>query len=127
MTDPSRRVVLVVEDDADVRESLVEVLEDHDYHPLGAANGQEAIDRLRAGTDRPCLILLDMMMPVMDGRRFRALQQEDPALRSIPVVVLTAHANIQEATDGMEAVGSLRKPVRLDELIDTVRKHCGEG
>lgn len=117
-------LVMVVEDDLDVRESIEEVLQDNAYQPVGAANGQEAIDQLRAGTPRPCVILLDVMMPIMDGWQFRALQREDPALSSIPVVVLTAHANIQEVATGMHAAACLKKPVQLKTLLATVERFC---
>lgn len=123
----SGNLVMVVEDDRDVRESIAEVLEDHDYRSIEAANGQEALERLRASATKPRVILLDMMMPVMDGWQFRAVQQEDPALRAIPVVVLTAHANIQEVTDGMQAAACLKKPVSLNTLLGTVERICRNG
>jgi CheY-like chemotaxis protein len=117
-------LVMVVEDDRDVRESIAEVLEDHQYQPMGAANGKEAIDQLRAGSHKPCVILLDIMMPIMDGWQFRDLQREDPELSSIPVVVLTAHANLHEATTGMHAAACLKKPVPLKTLLATVERFC---
>jgi len=118
-------LVMIVEDDLDVRESIAEVLEDNEYRPLLAANGKEALERLRAGPERPCMILLDIMMPVMDGREFRALQREDPELGSIPVVVFTAHAELQEANE-LAAAAYLKKPVRLDALLATVERFCGK-
>jgi CheY-like chemotaxis protein len=118
------RRVLVVEDDADVRDALLEVLEDSEYAPLAASNGQEALARLHADPAKPCLILLDMMMPVMDGWAFRAEQSRDPELRSIPVVVLTAHVSAQQAARELHAAGFLRKPVSLDALLATVQKYC---
>lgn len=120
-------LVMVVEDDRDVRESIAEVLEDHDYQPMEAANGQEALDRLRASAAKPRVILLDMMMPIMDGWQFRAVQKEDPALSAIPVVVLTAHANLQEVTDGMQAAACLKKPVSLNALLGTIERLCRKG
>ena len=117
------KVVMIVEDDSDVRESIVEVLEDNEYRVLGAANGKDALEQLRTG-ERPCVILLDMMMPIMDGWEFRTKQQQDPELNEIPIVVLTAHANIEEATSGMAAAASLRKPVKLDSLLATVDPLC---
>jgi CheY-like chemotaxis protein len=117
-------VVMVVEDDRAVRESIVEVLEDNDYRPVGAANGKEAIEQLRARAKKPCVILLDIMMPIMDGSEFRALQSEDPELSSIPVVVLTAHAHTDEAAQGMHAAAWLKKPVQLDALLTVVDQLC---
>ncbi len=117
-------LVLIVEDDRDVRESLAEVLEDNEYCSLGASNGQEAIDHLRAASEKPCVILLDMMMPVMDGWQFRSVQREDPDLGNIPVVVLTANANIEEAADRLAVAACLKKPVQLDVLLSTVDRFC---
>lgn len=127
-TDPTvecNKLVLVVEDDRDVRDTLVEVLEDNGYRPLAAGNGREALDQLHESTEKPCLILLDVMMPVMDGWQFRSAQKDDPPLRSIPVIVLTAHASAQQAAQEMEAAGYLKKPVSLQALLQTVAKFCG--
>jgi CheY-like chemotaxis protein len=117
------RLVMIVEDDIDVRESIEEVLADNDYRTVGVANGKEALDRLRAGLEQPCLILLDIMMPVMDGWQFRALQRKDPELGSIPVVVLTAHVDLEQTAE-LEAAACLKKPIRLDTLLDTVQRFC---
>ncbi len=117
-------MVMVVEDDIDVRESLVEALQDHAYQPVDVANGQEAIERLRTGPQLPCVILLDMMMPVMDGWQFRAAQRADPALENIPVIVLSAHADVNEAADRMGVAGCLRKPVTLEALLRTIDRFC---
>ena len=103
---------------------IVEVLEDHDYQPMVATNGKEAIERLRANGTKPCVILLDIMMPVMDGWEFRALQRADSELGAIPVVILTAHANIDEAVSGMAADGALQKPLHLQTLLATVERFC---
>lgn len=116
--------VLVVEDDPDVRASLEEVLEDADYTPISAANGRDALERLRACEPKPCLILLDMMMPVMDGREFRSLQQDDPELAGIPVVLLTADARLDQTAEALKPAAALRKPVNLDALLAAVEKFC---
>lgn len=121
---PCHRLVMIVEDDVDLRESIAEVLEDLQYRPLGAANGKEAIERLRCGPERPCVILLDIMMPVMDGWQFRALQREDPELGDIPVIVMTAHADHRRAADGLAAAACLTKPIELDTLLATLQRFC---
>jgi CheY-like chemotaxis protein len=118
-------VVLVVEDDRDVRDAIVEVLEDSNYVTRAAGNGLEALEQLRSRDVRPCVILLDMMMPLMDGWQFRAVQQADPALSSIPVVVLSAHTSAREASELMHAAGFLRKPVQLGTLLAMVERFCG--
>lgn len=119
-----RGMVLVVEDDFGIRESISEVLEDHQYLPVPAVNGKDALERLKASTDKPCVILLDIMMPVMDGWDFRAVQREDPELSSIPVVVLTAHANLREADARLKASAYLSKPVTMEALLSTVDRFC---
>jgi CheY-like chemotaxis protein len=119
------KFVLVVEDDRDVRDSILEVLEDNQYHPVAASNGQEGLQALRDAGCKPCLILLDLMMPVMDGWGFRAAQKSDTEFGSIPVVVLTAHASAQQTAHDMDAAGFLKKPVRLEALLDTVQRYCG--
>src|SRR5580765_7790969 len=81
--------ILLVEDDFDMRDALIPILEYAGHHVVGAANGREALEQLRAGP-KPSLILLDLMMPVMNGTEFRAEQLRDPALASIPVVVVSA-------------------------------------
>ena len=83
MVPECERTVLVVEDDQEVRDAIAEVLEDSEYKPLPAANGAEALERLRTATPQPCVILLDVMMPTMDGWQFRAAQQSDPAERKL--------------------------------------------
>src|SRR5690349_23695253 len=94
-TDAVETSVLVVEDDFDLRDALVPILEYEGHRVVSAANGKEALERLRT-MPPPSLILLDLMMPVMDGEQFRAQQLRDPALASIPVVIVSAHASAEE-------------------------------
>ena len=116
-------VVLVVEDDPDIRATLCEALEDNGYTTVGAGNGIEALDYLRSAPEKPCLILLDLMMPVMDGQTFRAEQRADPVLAEIPVVVISAYRDVEKYAAEL-ATEYLAKPVRLDTLLETARKHC---
>ena len=118
------KTVLVVEDDPGVREAIAEVLQDHEYHPVSACNGAEALEQLRDAPQMPCVILLDMMMPTMDGFQFRAAQESDPSLRDIPVVLLSAHADADTAAARMKADGFLKKPVELETLLDTIERFC---
>jgi CheY-like chemotaxis protein len=120
------KLVMVVEDDRDVRDTLVEVLEDAEYKPVAASNGRDALDQLRANHVKPCLILLDIMMPVMDGLQFRAVQRQDPTLQEIPVVVLTAHASVQQMAKELSVAEFLKKPVRLETLLAAVERYCGD-
>jgi CheY-like chemotaxis protein len=103
--------VLVVDDDQDIREAVV------GYSVAQAANGAEALVAMRSAL--PCLVLLDLMMPVMDGWEVVAQMDRDPALAGVPVCVVSAHVN-----DPPRNVCVLRKPVTLQKLLDTVAEHC---
>ena len=104
-------LVLVIDDEQMVRETLADFLADEGYRSLLAADGDEALKLLATTTPRPSLIILDLKMPNLDGWGFRRRQAEDPALASIPVIVVTA---AQGAGAGAAAV--LRKPLRLAHL-----------
>src|SRR5262249_32589570 len=112
--------VLVVEDDADTRDSLTEVLEKDGFAVQTASNGREAFDVLHSASTKPCVILLDMMMPVMDGWEFSKAQRNDPELASIPVALLSAQPNIEAAVKSVGAAAYIRKPLSVDNLIDTL-------
>lgn len=116
-------LVLVVEDDFEIREALLEILALSGYRTEGAANGREALDLLASGR-RPCLILLDLMMPVMDAWGFREQQLQSEDLRDIPVVVVTAYPDPQGRAARLDAAAHLSKPVDLDLLIGTVERFC---
>jgi DNA-binding response OmpR family regulator len=122
-TDGKRATVMVVEDDYDIREAISEVLDDHGFDPLLAANGKDAIELLHSGVT-PDLVLLDLMMPVMDGRELFLRMLRDPKLSDIPVVVLTAQPSAEQTIDGLAPADWLRKPVHLDTLLSTVRRFC---
>lgn len=115
--------ILVVEDDADVREALAAVLETHGYVVLAAENGRQALDKLRNGV-ACCLILLDLFMPEMDGWAFRAEQMRDPELAGIPVVIISADpvAARKAVTPGI--VAAMTKPVEFQPLLAVVGQHC---
>jgi signal transduction histidine kinase len=113
----SGRSLLVVEDDADIREALDGLLSMEGFHVAGCGNGREALDWLRA-SPQPDVILLDLMMPVMDGWQFRVAQKDDPELAKIPVVALSADATAKAAA--IDADAYLKKPVDYETLIDTI-------
>ncbi len=124
MTAARCRGVLIVDDDTDIRETIEEVLADNDFPAVGVENGAVALERLRSDVQPPCVILLDMMMPVMDGRTFRLAQQHDPVLSNIPVVVLTAHASGERSARELKVAGFLKKPVDLQTLLDVIGRYC---
>jgi two-component system, chemotaxis family, chemotaxis protein CheY len=115
--------VLVIEDNEDIREAVAEALEDAGHGVWLAANGAIAIGELRASSDLPCLVLLDLMMPVMDGAQFLQEMRQDPRLSALPVVVVTADSNAITQAASLGAHGGLRKPIQLNELLFTVSKY----
>ncbi len=116
--------VLIVDDDRSIREAMGELLADEGYNVSQAANGQEAIEYLRERPTRPCLILLDLNMPVMTGWEFRRIQKQDPQLAAIPVVVFSADRSVSHGATALEAVAYLEKPLDIDRLLDTVSNLC---
>lgn len=114
--------VLVVDDDQDVRETIIDVLAHAGYEALGAGNGRAALDLLRAGM-RPALVLLDLMMPVMTGAEFRDEQLADPTLAAIPVVVFSADARVEEKSANLSPNAILTKPIQLRALLEVVQRY----
>jgi len=120
----ARRVVLVVEDDFDVLLAIGTILEEAGYEVLRAANGVEALGQLGDRKGRCDLILLDLMMPVMNGWDFRHKQKDTPAFAGIPVLLMSAGAHMATVSGDLDAVGYLTKPVEMSDLLDIVRRHC---
>jgi len=114
--------VFVIEDDADTREMLGKVLEMEGYQVTSVGDGEDALRRLRAEPP-PRVILLDLMMPGMDGWEFREEQRRDPSLARIPIVVLSADDGVERKAAALGVSGYLRKPVDLDTLIETVSRY----
>ena len=126
MVSPCSHLIMVIDDDRDVAGAIVEALKDAEYTPIAATNGREALDKLRMLDEMPCVLLLDLMMPEMDGWSFRNAQLDDPDLRSIPVVVLTAHGGPSDPpVRGIDNADVLRKPVGLQTLLAKVEQYCG--
>ncbi|WP_437692134.1 response regulator [Sorangium sp. So ce176] len=121
MSPPCKRI-LIVDDDAAIRRTLSELLEEEGYSVASVANGLEALDYLRGDPSSIALVLLDLMMPVMDGFQFRAEQKRDPALASMPIVVMTARGGTDRA--GIDADAIISKPFDLLKLMDTIERTC---
>ena len=116
------RTILVVEDDPDIAESLTDVLESEGYLVVTAQNGVEGLNCLR-DIDKPCLIFLDLMMPVMSGGEFLAVLRRDQKYASVPVVVVSAWP--KEASQvRSQSQGFVKKPVALDSLLETADRFC---
>jgi CheY-like chemotaxis protein len=113
--------VLVVEDDADVRETIGLVLQSEGYEVVGASNGKEALELLKAGSP-PSLILTDIMMPVLSGWELIDSIARDPKLAAIPVVVLSA-AEKRELPAKHSVVAFIPKPTNIATLVGLVKKH----
>jgi CheY-like chemotaxis protein len=108
--------VLVVDDERDIREAVAEVLKDEGYEVLDARDGAEGLRQLRA--HHPSVVLLDLMMPGMNGWEFCAARKRDPELSAIPVIVISALGNVS----GVDAEAFLQKPFELEALLSTVRQ-----
>jgi CheY-like chemotaxis protein len=119
--------ILIVDDDAGIRQLLLLFLEHKGYTAKTAANGLEALDLLQPGQPLPQLILLDLMMPVMDGATFRQTQQAEPRIAAIPVVVLSAAENIEAQAPLLTADAYVPKPIEFDSLLQIVERYCQQS
>ena len=117
MAEGSRPSVLLVEDDAEVRTSVAEILELEGFAVDTAVHGRQALDKLRSGA-APSVLLLDLMMPVMNGLELLERLREDAALKPPPVIVLSANRGYEAEDLGVEAV--VRKPFDVDALLGNI-------
>lgn len=121
----AQKTVLLVEDDPDIRDIVQDVLEAEGYDVVPASHGKQALEFLSGARDgeRPDLVILDMMMPLVDGRHVLDAIRSDRALSSVPVVVMSAIAHEKPAG----AAAFLRKPFSLDTLFDAVHTLVDRG
>jgi CheY-like chemotaxis protein len=119
----NRRLILLVEDDPDSRACMRSLLELEGYAVQTAEDGAEALNRLRSGLE-PGLIVLDLMMPGMDGFQFRREQLQDPKLSAIPVVVYSGHHDAKANAALLEPTAYIQKPIDFDSFLDLVSVHC---
>lgn len=117
-------MVLIVDDDPAISEFIFELLTDEGYAVAMVANGQEALAYLRQAALLPCLILLDLHMPIMDAWDFRATQLLDPALAHIPVVLYSTTPNLEQLAMELGAVGALPKTIDIDSILTVVLQYC---
>lgn len=120
----SNKRIFVIEDAIEIRVLLKRLLESEGYVVEGASNGQEALEILRSQRELPAVILLDLMMPVMDGYEFREVQKRDERLSSIPVVVMTADGHIDAKKMRVDAPEGIRKPLSTNDLFEIIEKYC---
>jgi CheY-like chemotaxis protein len=116
-----RPLIMVVDDDDGIREAFSEVLECEGFHVQAYRNGKEALQALK-NCERPSLILLDWMMPVMNGEEFIRNESEQHLSQGAPVVVISAVADRLKPVEGVQAI--VQKPLDLGKLLNTVREHC---
>jgi len=121
--DLHRCTVLVVDDDPELRNVLALALETSGFRVLTASNGREALHRLRSLPDI-CAVMLDVLMPVMDGAMFRETQLRDRSLRGIPIVAMTGAPEGVERARAIAAAALLRKPLDFDEVRETLGRLC---
>ncbi len=121
----SPRKILVVEDDFDIRTSVVELLESEGYSVAIAENGQVGIDHLCnvIASELPDLILLDLMMPVKDGIQFCSEKSQNEKFSKIPVIIMSADGHIHEKQAKTGAVEYLKKPINIDKLLEALNRH----
>jgi CheY-like chemotaxis protein len=119
----ARDCVLVVDDDKEIREGLVELLEESGCVAVGAENGLKAMEVLKSRQDT-CLIFLDLSMPVMDGNAFREEQVKYEALRDIPVVLISAFSELRRESKALHVDGYMQKPLDAGRVINTARRYC---
>jgi CheY-like chemotaxis protein len=112
--------ILVIEDDDDIRNAIVDLLETEGYITQSAINGKDALDKLTE-ISKPCLVLLDMMMPIMNGRQFLDVVMKDSRLAPIPVLIVSA---IADKSNTQGSVGFLKKPIDIDIVLDVVSQYC---
>ena len=118
--------ILIIEDDKDIRTSLEEAAQALGIHAIGAEDGQEALDLL-SSIEPPCLILLDLMMPKMNGWQFRVEQQKDQRIANIPVVIISADGSIEQKADKIGAVEFLKKPFEFKDFADLAMRYCKDS
>jgi CheY-like chemotaxis protein len=118
--------ILVVDDDDDIREVMQDLLVSEGFRVDAAKDGLDALDKL-AHDGRPPLILLDMMMPRMDGEAFLKALRGRPDLADAPVVVISGNAAVREKANSLHAAACLVKPFELDELLGVVRRLTHNG
>jgi CheY-like chemotaxis protein len=116
------RFILLVEDDEDIRTDVQEMLEISGYPTVTATDGADALRKLE-GSPQPALIVLDLMMPVMDGWQLRQALREQPALAEIPIVVLSGAAGVHHEARELGAVGYFTKPFSMRSLLETIERH----
>ena len=122
----TRKKILLIEDAVDIQNLLAQLFELEGYEVLSAFHGKEALTKLHSLECLPHIILLDLMMPVMDGYAFRREPRMHPRIATIPTVVMTAERDIHSKRNEIPADAYIQKPLDIDHLLDVVRQNCAK-
>lgn len=117
------RPVMIIEDDPDILETLREILEYEGHDVVAISGGEEALLQLQAGV-HPALILMDLMMPGVNGWGLAEHLRRDPSLNPIPIVILSGVQDIEQQAKSVGAAGCLLKPVQVERLLEIVNRYC---
>lgn len=124
MTTIERDLVMIVDDDPDIRLGMELVLEGYGFAVLCAGDCAEALRQLEACAKLPRMILLDLRMPGMDVQQFRELQLQQARIAEVPVVVLSGDADIERRAQALGVERYLMKPVEIDQLLEEIGRYC---
>lgn len=116
--------ILIVDDDFSIRELLSHLLQEEGFEVTAVADGEEALNILNRGPMHPCLILLDLMMPRINGWEFRRQQKQNLSLAPIPVALMSADRNLQAQAAALDVDDYLDKPINLNALFLVVERYC---
>lgn len=117
-----KKPILLVDDEPDLRECIADFLETEGYKVIQAENGKVALNLLKTGI-KPSVVLLDYMMPIMDGKAFCEVFSKDSSINSIPVILLTAAKVTEETLKQMNLRDQLMKPIQIEKFLETIAKY----
>jgi two-component system, chemotaxis family, chemotaxis protein CheY len=116
--------ILLIEDDSDILDALTELLSMEGFSVQSANNGKEGLDYLQSGADLPKLILVDLMMPIMDGQQFLREKAADKRLQGLPTIVMSADSSFHKNPNILNAaVALVKKPIDIDQFVSTIKKY----
>jgi CheY-like chemotaxis protein len=116
--------ILLIEDDKDISDVLKDLLESEGYRVTTAENGKEGLDLLAGSSYLPDLILVDLMMPIMNGFEFCKTKNEQEKLKSIPTIVMSADGHMDKKRDQLDVQEYLKKPLDLDIVLNTIAHYA---
>lgn len=119
-----QKTILIIEDDNEIRQTMVDVLEDEGFQVLSAENGLEGLKILNQYETAPCLIIVDWMMPILDGDGFRQEQLKSEKFAAVPTVLFSANGQISQKAIGAGYEEFIRKPIDLERLFELTSKYC---